>query len=279
MKDLQRPVFVSERITPAPGSADIAALAAGEPGVPTSFRWRGQRFEVVRQKSSSRGMGTDRGDVYVRRHYFEVETADGLSMTVYFERNPSDRSKKKAWWLYTLAFPQAVIVTQRLSLRRWTYADRDDFRAMVTDVETMRFLHDSVPLTPEQTDKALDATIGHYAAGYGDWAIVSRTDGAIMGESGLTRLHETGEIELGYMLRRPYWGAGYASEAARAVVQYALEALGLTRIVSLVRPDNAASIRVLKKLGMRPLGPTTHRGHPMIKYELRAQERVRNAEA
>ena len=47
-------------------------------------------------------------------------------------------------------------------------------------------------------------------AGYGDWAIVARDGGAIMGESGLTKLRENGEVELGYMLRRPYWGRGYA---------------------------------------------------------------------
>ncbi|MBV8082579.1 MAG: GNAT family N-acetyltransferase [Candidatus Eremiobacteraeota bacterium] len=279
MNDVTRPVFVSERITPAPGSADVSALSHGEPGVPRAFTWRGQRYEVLRQRGSSRDMGSDRGDVYVRRHYYGLETTDQLLMTVYFERNPSDRSKRKAWWLYTVAFPEPVILTRRLRLRRWTYADRTDFGAMVSDEKTMRYLHDGVPLSPAQADDALRETIEHYAAGFGDWAIVSRADGAIIGESGLTRLPETGEIELGYMLRHPYWGVGYASEAAHAVAQYAFERLALERIVSMVRPGNNASVHVLEKLGMRELAPTTHRGHAMRKFELRQAARARDADA
>jgi len=189
-------------------------------------------------------------------------------MSVYFERNPRDRATAKSWWLYTVAFPEPIISSERLLLRRWTYADRDDFARMVSDPETMRFLHDGVPLSARQSDEALDATIAHYAAGFGDWAILSRADGAIMGESGLTRLRETGEVELGYMLRSAYWGHGFASEAASAVIQYAFDGLELDRLVSLVEPANIASIRVQEKLGMNALGSTLHRGRTMLKYQL-----------
>ena len=263
-----RPVFVGERISPQSGSADIAAMSRGEPGLPGAFHWRGQRFEVARRLSSRRDMGQDRGDTYIRRHVHEFETADGLRMSVYFERNPRDRATAKSWWLYTVAFPEPVISSERLLLRRWTYADRDDFARMVSDPETMRFLHDGVPLSTRQRDEALDATIAHYATGFGDWVILSRSDGAIMGESGLTRLRESGEVELGYMLRSSYWGHGFGSEAAQAVVRYAFDGLGLDRLVSLVAPANIASIKVQEKLGMHPLGSTLHRGRTMLKYEL-----------
>jgi RimJ/RimL family protein N-acetyltransferase len=265
-----KPAFISERITPEPGSSDVGAMSRGEPGVPKAFVWRGGRFETGSLRSTRRDMGTDRGDVYVRRHYYEIETVDQLRMVIYFDRNPSDRSKRKAWWLYTLAFPEPVIVTPRLTLRRWTYADRDDFRAMVADTDTMIHLHDSVPLTSAQADDALHDTIEHYAAGYGDWAIVAREGGAIMGESGLTSLRENGEVELGYMLRRPYWGRGYAFEAAAAVKAYAFDELRLERIVALSRPENAASIKILERLDMKPLGRAMHRGHDMLRYEARS---------
>jgi len=217
--------------------------------------------------ATQRGMGEDRGDVYVRRHYFDVETTDLLRMRLYFERNPKDRSKRKAWWLYTVTFPEPVIVTPRLALRRWTYADRADFRAMLADADMMRHLHEGVPLSPREADAALETTIEHYRAGFGDWAIVSRAHGEILGESGLTTLPETGEVELGYMLRRPFWGQGFATEAARAVMTHAFAALGLSRLVSVARPDNRASIHVLEKLGMRPIGRAVHRGHEMAKFE------------
>jgi len=270
MASQSKSAFISERITPEPGSSDVGAMSRGEPGVPKALVWRGERFETARLLLTRRDMGTDRGDVYVRRHYYEIETADQLRMMLYFERNPSDRTKRKAWWLYTVAFPEPVIVTPRLALRRWTYADREDFRAMVADPDTMIHLHDGVPLTNAQADDALRDTIEHYAAGYGDWAIVARENGAIMGESGLTKLRENGEVELGYMLRRPYWGRGYAFEAAAAVKAYAFDDLRLDRVVALSRLENAASIKILEKLGMKPLGHAPHRGHDMIKYEARS---------
>ncbi|MBV8171318.1 MAG: GNAT family N-acetyltransferase [Candidatus Eremiobacteraeota bacterium] len=270
MNQAQRPAFIGERITPQTGSADVAAMSHGEPGLPRAFHWRGHRFEVARRLGSRRDLGQDRGDVYVRRHVHEFETTDGLRMSVYFERNPRDRSRSKAWWLYTIAFPTPVITTQRLWLRRWTYADRADFTRMVSDAETMRFLHDGIPLSTRQADEALDATIAHYELGYGDWAIVARDDGAILGESGLTRLRESGEVELGYMLRSAFWGRGFASEAASAIVRYAFDELELGRLVSLIEPANAASVRIVERLGMRPLGATQHRGRRMLKYELLA---------
>jgi RimJ/RimL family protein N-acetyltransferase len=270
MLSQSKPAFISERITLEPGSSDVSAMSRGEPGVPKAFVWRGSRFETAHLVLTRRDMGTDRGDVYVRRHYYEIETTDQLRMVLYFERNPSDRTKRKAWWLYTLAFPEPVIATPRLALRRWTYADREDFRAMVADPDTMVHLHDGVPLTSAQADDALRDTIEHYAAAYGDWAIVARDGGAIMGESGLTKLRENGEVELGYMLRRPYWGYGYALEAATAVKAYAFDELRLERVVALSRPENAASITILEKLGMKPLGRAMHRGHDMLKYEARS---------
>ena len=267
MTSQQRPAFVSERIAPESGSADLNAMARGEPGVPRAFTWRGSRFEVARVLATERDMGEDRGDVYVRRHYFDLETTDLLRMRLYFERNPKDRTKRKAWWLYTLTLPDPVIVTPRLALRRWTYADRSEFRAMLADADMMRYLHEGVPMKESEADAALDNTIAHYGVGFGDWAIVSREHGEILGEAGLTTLQESGEVELGYMLRRPFWGHGFATEAARAVMTHAFTMLGLGHLSAMARPDNRASIHVLEKLGMRPAGRVIHRGHEMAKFE------------
>jgi RimJ/RimL family protein N-acetyltransferase len=264
------PQFISERISPEPGSFDIGAMSRGEPGLPKAFSWRGQRFEVAQITSTHRGMGEDRGDVYVRRHYYEVETTDALRMSLYFERNPSDRSRGKAWWLFTLAFPNPVIKTPRLHLRRWTNADRDSFRRMVADPDVMRHLHDFAPMSVAQADRALADTLEHYKVGYGDWAIVEPSSGDIMGESGLTPV-EGGEVEIGWMLFQQFWGRGYAFEAANAVKEYALDSLRLSRLVAFVRPDNERSKRLAEKLGLRPIGTITNsRGHEMLKFELHA---------
>ena len=222
-------------------------------------------------------MGEDRGDSYVRRHYYDIETTDALRMSLYFERNPSDRSKRKVWWIYTVTLPEPVIETERLVLRRWTCVDRDAFQLMVADPEVMRHLHALVPMSDAEADEALAATIRRDALGFGDWAIQDRTSGEIMGESGLTavdaagdeRFGEIGEVEIGWMLRRPFWGQGYALEAASAVKRFAFEPLGMRSLVAFVRPDNDRSSRLAEKLGLQLIGKVTNdRGLEMLKYRV-----------
>ncbi len=86
--------------------------------------------------------------------------------------------------------------------------------------------------------------------GYGHWAVVARDSGQVVGWSGLEYLPELDETEVAYLLSKRVWGRNYATEAARAAVQYGFEGVGVCAIIGLVHPDNAASIRVLEKCGM-----------------------------
>jgi [ribosomal protein S5]-alanine N-acetyltransferase len=269
-----KPQFVSERVAPDAGAFDIAAMARGEPSVPKAFTWREHRYEVARTLASHRTMGEDRGDSYVRRHYYDVQTIDDLQMSLYFERNPSDRSKRKDWWLYTLTLPDPVIETARLWLRRWTHADRDAFRLMTADPKVMNFLPDDAPLSASKSDEALTKTIQRYDVGFGDWAIEDRASGEVMGESGLTVL-ASGEVEIGWMLRSQHWGHGFALEAAMAVRNYAFATAGLDRLVALIDPRNERSINLAIKLHMRPAGSGAHHGIEMLKYELARNDSAR----
>jgi len=95
--------FVGEAILPAAGSFDATAMARGEPGVPKSFTWRGKEYVVARVRSAWKSTGKDRGEVYLRRHWFEVETETGERMTIYCERQAKNLKKPKArWWLYAV---------------------------------------------------------------------------------------------------------------------------------------------------------------------------------
>ena len=98
--------FVSEMIEPVAGTADSAGMAIGEPGLPRSFSWRKQRYEVdavlARWKESSpcRNGSNER---YLRKHWFSVRTTNGDVMKIYFERQSrSARQAKARWWLYTM---------------------------------------------------------------------------------------------------------------------------------------------------------------------------------
>ena len=268
--NIQQRLFVSEPIEPDIGSSDIGAMSRGEPGVPRAFIWRGRRYRVAHSSAARRALGEDRGDVYVRRHYYDVETTDALRMNIYFERNPSNRSQRKRWWLYTVALPAPVIETTRLQMRRWTNIDRDAFKAMTTDPDVMRFVHDGRPFTDAEVDAALASTIEHYALGFGDWAILQRGETTIMGESGLTTLPETGEIEITWLLQRPYWSQGFGFEAATAVRDHAFRVLGLKRLVASIEPRNERSIFIAEKLGMRVDSTLVQRGREMLKYAIEA---------
>ena len=130
--------------------------------------------------------------------------------------------------------------TPRLVLRTWREADRTAFAA----------LHGG-------SDALLDDVLAHWRThGFGVWA-VERRDGVAPG-LGLTGLVVPSFLcaaqpaaEIAWRLPRAWRGAGLATEAARAALACAWEALGARRVVCVVRPDNAASIRVAERLGMR----------------------------
>jgi Family of unknown function (DUF6504) len=95
--------FVGEPIRPQAGSGSLAAMSRGEPGLPVAFTWRDRRYEIATVVSSWKGHGEDRGDVYVRRHWYDIETACGARMRIYFDRNPGrSKSKLGRWWLFSI---------------------------------------------------------------------------------------------------------------------------------------------------------------------------------
>lgn len=97
--------FVSEPVTPVEGTFDTVSMAAGEPGLPARFFWRGLEYEVVRVPEKWKSAGDCRygsGEQYVRKHWFRVEATDGTVMELYFERNPRPGRSKQRWWLATI---------------------------------------------------------------------------------------------------------------------------------------------------------------------------------
>jgi len=94
------PQFVSEAILPETGSFDTAPISRGEPALPAAFTWRGDRLPVERILRQWRSTKVDRGDTYLKRHWFEFATSGARNAVVYFERHP--RRNEARWWLYTL---------------------------------------------------------------------------------------------------------------------------------------------------------------------------------
>ena len=108
--------------------------------------------------------------------------------------------------------------------------------------------------------------------GQGVWAIEPRDGGPAIGTAALKPLQEGREIEVGWHLARSMWGNGYATEAGRALVRHGFDTLRLARIVAVVHPGNVASVRVVERLGMRPIGRGRHYDQLLLRFELLADD-------
>jgi RimJ/RimL family protein N-acetyltransferase len=145
-----------------------------------------------------------------------------------------------------------IASTPRLSLRRFEIADAIPLNKVFGDPDVMRY-----GIGPQSDDWVrcwIDQRIAEYdRQQFGTWAIVIKESNRVIGYCGLTRFDDVNgspEIELGYRLAKEFWGRGLGTEAATAVRDYAIQQLGLPRVISLVDPANARSIHVAEKLGM-----------------------------
>jgi hypothetical protein len=94
--------FVSRPIAPA-GDGFITEASGSEPPVPRAFIWDGGTLAITAVLRSWRSSKTDRGDNYLKRHWFELETSDGATIEVYYDRE--SRRGSSPWWLYTIQLP------------------------------------------------------------------------------------------------------------------------------------------------------------------------------
>ncbi|MEN9577436.1 MAG: hypothetical protein RJA70_445, partial [Pseudomonadota bacterium] len=102
--------------------------------------------------------------------------------------------------------------------------------------------------------------------GYGPWAVELKATGAMIGHLGLWAPEGWPGVELGWRLARTHWGQGLATEGALAVLNFAFSQLRLERLVSVIHPENRASIRVAEKMGMRVSHPWRTSGFDVLVY-------------
>jgi RimJ/RimL family protein N-acetyltransferase len=151
-----------------------------------------------------------------------------------------------------VAFP--LIVTDRLLLRDWRDADLDPFVAMNADPVVMEFFPETY--TEERTRRFVALIRERWTQlGYGLWAVERKDTGRFIGYVGLWPAtfpaHFTPAVEVGWRLAADQWGHGYATEGARAALDYGFNTVGLDEIVSFTSAINVRSWRVMERLGMR----------------------------
>lgn len=131
------------------------------------------------------------------------------------------------------------------------------------------------PYSREEVDEWIGRQIGRYAMGAGLLGVVLRDSGTLIGDCGLVWQEVEGveEPEIGYHVHREHQGRGYATEAARAVRDYAFGTLGCDHVISMIRPENLASRRVAEKNGLTVDRTVFWRGYDHCVYQLRKADR------
>ncbi|GGX63846.1 GNAT family N-acetyltransferase [Streptomyces hiroshimensis] len=156
-----------------------------------------------------------------------------------------------------------TLLTPRLTLRRWRADDLEPLAAINADPEVMRWIGDGSVQDREGTSAAMAAWEREWdERGVGLFAVEVRQSRRLAGFAGLSVPAELPElrpaVEIGWRLGRPFWDHGLATEAARAVLDFALRDRGLARVVGVHRTGHDAPAAVMRKLGMRHDRETTH---------------------
>jgi RimJ/RimL family protein N-acetyltransferase len=167
--------------------------------------------------------------------------------------------------------------TERLILREWKNEDSEVFARMNGDPLVMEYL--PRVLDARASAKLMDRFKAHFKEhGYGLYAVERKEDGAFIGFVGLDNVtfeaHFTPAVEIAWRLDYEYWGKGYATEAAQAVIKHAFNTLKLKEIVAFTVHDNERMIHILEKLGMKKDEkgdfdyPLLAKGHPLGRFVL-----------
>jgi RimJ/RimL family protein N-acetyltransferase len=174
--------------------------------------------------------------------------------------------------------------TPRLVLRAWEEADVTPYQRIVRDAEVMRYMGSGPVWSAKRAAAALLARVSdvegrrsvrHLAEhwgrhGFGEWAVEERASGELIGRIGL-RHHADWvaggvKVEIGWLLARRAWGAGYATEGARAGIDHAFGRLEIGGLMSIALVGNRRSQRVMEKLGLTRRGRTHWKGSDVVWY-------------
>ena len=160
-----------------------------------------------------------------------------------------------------------VLETERLLLRQFTEADAEALSEMESEPGVLRYARRK-PLVDVDAyrSKIQSQYLPYYdkPGGYGAWAIIEKASGEVVGKCSLRPCLDADlatqmgygpeDVELGYILCKPCWGRGYASEIVQALVRRFFSELGVSSLVASVTIGNLASVRVLEKAGLRRVG-------------------------
>ena len=147
-----------------------------------------------------------------------------------------------------------MIETKRLILKEPFEGEVDLVAPLQADPMVMRYIWKGTPRSLSDVQGALKRNLVHWEAfGYGFWNVFEKDSGEFVGRAGLLHLAynpESPDIEVGYHLHQKFWGKGYATEFANALLAWGFEHIDTDHFVGVTWKENTASQNVLKKVGM-----------------------------
>lgn len=161
-----------------------------------------------------------------------------------------------------------TLETERLRMRLPDAADFPAYAALLAEPEVNRFIGGSELADPATVFRSLGWLLGHWQLrGYGPWLVTEKATGTLIGRVGPFYPLDWPALEIAWTIGRPWWGRGYATEAAIAARAAVLSALRPERLVSVVAVDNVASARLARRLGCTAGETLTIKGTPCIAFE------------
>ena len=168
-----------------------------------------------------------------------------------------------------------ALETQRLRLRFLRHDDLDAMHAYLGDAETMKYY--PAPYSREFVKRGIEQNLERYKKyGYGLFGVELKESGKLIGDCGLVwqDLPECRELEVGYHFHRDHWGHGYATEGAKACIDYAFANAEVDHVISLIRPENGPSQRVAQRNGLHIVRQVVWREILHDVWEIRRSERL-----
>ncbi len=161
---------------------------------------------------------------------------------------------------------ESIINSERLGFRPFEDSDFEHLKKLDMDPEVRAYFPNGID-TPEKIRERITRNRARYAEnGFSDFAVIESETGQFVGRAGFG-LMEGGEIEVGFVFLKEYWGQGLAQEALRALLAWAKQSISAQRILAFTPTEHGASIRVMEKCGMRYLKTDIAHGVRCVFYE------------
>lgn len=161
-----------------------------------------------------------------------------------------------------------ILETERCYLREFSVEDAQSFFDLNSDPEVVKYTGDGAFSNLGEAKSFLQNYDQYEIHGYGRWAVIDKKTGDYLGWCGLKYMAKLDAADLGYRFFRKYWNQGYATETAKASIEYGFNNLKLHKIIGRAMKPNIGSIKVLENIGMEYVGEFEFDLHEGVMYEI-----------